>query len=63
MHFNFHNKQEYVTKDFLPAKRPLKIMISSGASCPDSLVEEVMDKLAEILTVQQKFEKLKQAFL
>lgn len=63
MHFNFHNKQEYVTKDFLPAKRPLKIMISSGASCPDSLVEEVMDKLAEILTVQQEFEKLKQAFL
>ena len=63
MHFNFHNKQEYVTKGFLPAKRPLKIMISSGASCPDSLVEEVMDKLAEILTVQQEFEKLKQAFL
>ncbi len=63
MHFNFHNKQEYVTKDFLPAKRPLKIMISSGASCPDSLVEEVMDKLAEILSVQQDFEKLKQTIL
>lgn len=62
MHFNFHNKQEYVTKDFLPAKRPVKIMVSSGASCPDSLVEEVMDKLAEILHVKEALDKLKKTY-
>ncbi|TWI79112.1 4-hydroxy-3-methylbut-2-enyl diphosphate reductase [Lacibacter cauensis] len=62
MHFNFHNKQEYVTKDFLPAKRPVKIMVSSGASCPDSLVEEVMDKLAEILHVKEVFDRLKETY-
>lgn len=62
MHFNFHNKQEYVTKDFLPTKRPLKIMISSGASCPDSLVEEVMDKLADLLHVSDAFNQIKKEY-
>lgn len=62
MHFNFHNKQEYVTKDFLPTKRPLKIMISSGASCPDSLVEEVMDKLANLLHVSETFNQIKKEY-
>lgn len=61
MHFNFHDKKEYVTKGFLPAKRPLKILISSGASCPDSLVEAVMDKLALICNVRDSFQSLKQA--
>ncbi|RXK62896.1 4-hydroxy-3-methylbut-2-enyl diphosphate reductase [Lacibacter luteus] len=62
MHFNFHNKQEYVTKDFLPAKRPVKIMVSSGASCPDSLVEDVMDKLAEILNAREEFDNMKKKY-
>ncbi|NCU06295.1 MAG: 4-hydroxy-3-methylbut-2-enyl diphosphate reductase [Chitinophagaceae bacterium] len=60
MHFNFHDKKEYVTKDFLPAKRPLKILISSGASCPDSLVEAVMDKLSLICNVGDSFQAFKQ---
>lgn len=61
MHFNFHDKKEYVTKDFLPAKRPLKILISSGASCPDSLVEAVMDKLSLICNVGDSFQAFKQS--
>jgi 4-hydroxy-3-methylbut-2-en-1-yl diphosphate reductase len=48
MHFNFHNKQEYVTRDYLPVKDPVKILITSGASCPDSLVEAVMQKICEL---------------
>lgn len=45
-HYNFHNKNEYVTKDFLPGKTPAKILVSSGASCPDSMVEKVIEKIA-----------------
>jgi 4-hydroxy-3-methylbut-2-en-1-yl diphosphate reductase len=48
MHFNFHNKQEYVTRDYMPSKTPVKVLITSGASCPDSLVEAVMKKLCEL---------------
>jgi len=62
MHFNFHDKKEYVTKDFLPAKRPVKILVSSGASCPDSLVEAVIDKLANICNASDALQQLKQAY-
>jgi 4-hydroxy-3-methylbut-2-en-1-yl diphosphate reductase len=58
MHFNFHNKQEYVTKDFLPTKQPLKILITSGASCPDSLVEDVMKKICALKGASAQWEEL-----
>lgn len=57
MHFNFHDKKEYVTKDFLPQKEPVKILLSSGASCPDSLVEAVMHKLADICNAGTAFQQ------
>ncbi|QNA45791.1 4-hydroxy-3-methylbut-2-enyl diphosphate reductase [Lacibacter sediminis] len=62
MHFNFHDKKEYITKDFFPAKRPVKILISSGASCPDSLVEAVMDKLAVTCNAADAFQQLKESY-
>jgi 4-hydroxy-3-methylbut-2-en-1-yl diphosphate reductase len=62
MHFNFHDKKEYVTKDFLPAKRPVRILISSGASCPDSLVEAVMDKLAALCNASDAMQQLKHSY-
>ncbi len=62
MHYNFHDKKEYVTKDFLPSKKPAKILISSGASCPDSLVEAVMDKLAAMYNAGDAFQQLKEKY-
>jgi 4-hydroxy-3-methylbut-2-enyl diphosphate reductase len=47
-HFNFHTKQELVSASFLPAKSPIKILITSGASCPDAVVEDVIKRLAEL---------------
>lgn len=47
-HFNFHAKQELTTENFLPAKNPVKILITSGASCPDAIVEDVIDRLLEV---------------
>lgn len=57
MHFNFHDKKEYVTKDFLPTGRSAKILISSGASCPDSLVEAVIHKIASIYSAEEQLLK------
>lgn len=45
LHHNFHTKEELLTADFLPEKSPVKILITSGASCPDALVEGVIEKL------------------
>ncbi len=45
MHFNFHDKAEKTTLHYLPEIKPLRILITSGASCPDALVEQVIEKI------------------
>ncbi len=45
LHYNFHTKEEVLTTNYLPVKQPVKILITSGASCPDALVEGVINKL------------------
>ncbi len=48
-HFDLHSHKEKVTEHFLPvANRPLKVMITSGASCPDALVERVVYRLSDL---------------
>jgi 4-hydroxy-3-methylbut-2-enyl diphosphate reductase len=47
-HFDLHTQQEKTSHSFLPAKRPLDILITSGASCPDAMVEAVIEKLLVI---------------
>ncbi len=46
LHYNFHARQEELTKGWLPESRPVRILVSSGASCPDALVEAVISKIA-----------------
>ena len=45
-HFDLHARQEKETQNFLTEKNPLKILVSSGASCPDAVVEAVIEKIA-----------------
>lgn len=44
-HYDFHSKEMKTTHSFLPKMIPLKIVITSGASCPDSLLDEVIHKI------------------
>ena len=53
LHYNFHTKEELLTKGFLPNKTPVKILITSGASCPDALVESVISKLISFFPVNK----------
>ena len=46
MHYNFHTSMELITENYLPKKEAVNILITSGASCPDALVEGVIKKLA-----------------
>lgn len=43
--FNTSTKTESVFENFIPNKDLVKIIITSGASCPDSVVEELLLKL------------------
>ncbi len=44
-HFNYHAQCELQTRDYLPAKSVVTIILTSGASCPDAMVDAVMQKL------------------
>ncbi|MBC8034306.1 MAG: 4-hydroxy-3-methylbut-2-enyl diphosphate reductase [Chitinophagaceae bacterium] len=56
LHFNFHEKAEMRTAGFLPHKDPVKILMTSGASCPDAVVENVIRKLSGIYNSEQAVE-------
>ena len=47
-HFDLHTHAEKVSSFYLPAHMPIRVMITSGASCPDALVERVMERMAVI---------------
>tara|TARA_Y100000385_G_scaffold146255_1_gene151873 strand:+ start:2894 stop:4120 length:1227 start_codon:yes stop_codon:yes gene_type:complete len=44
-HFKYEEKEIVETNNFLPNKRNVKIILTSGASCPDSEVDKVLNKL------------------
>jgi 4-hydroxy-3-methylbut-2-enyl diphosphate reductase len=44
-HFDLHSKKEVITENYLPGKSQITIAITSGASCPDVVVDEVLTKL------------------
>jgi 4-hydroxy-3-methylbut-2-enyl diphosphate reductase len=46
--FNIHNKT-IEEQPFLPNNYPLKIAITSGASCPDAIVDRVMMKILDLM--------------
>lgn len=62
LHHNFHTKEELLTTDFLPVKDPVKILITSGASCPDALVEGVISKLTGFFPVVKSITQLMAEF-
>jgi len=62
-HYDLHNQEEKSATDFLPLNRPVKILISSGASCPDAMVEAVIEKIATMKNCSQRLEELKSEML
>jgi 4-hydroxy-3-methylbut-2-enyl diphosphate reductase len=58
LHHNFHTKQDSHTVNYLPEKEPLKVLITSGASCPDSIVEAVIRKMISFYDVQKTVEEI-----
>lgn len=44
-HYHYGSKKILQTHNFLPKKNKLKVILTSGASCPDAIVDKVLQKL------------------
>lgn len=55
-HYDLEKKMALISKDFLPAKYPLDILLTSGASCPDAIVESVIRKIVSFYNDAKDFE-------
>jgi 4-hydroxy-3-methylbut-2-enyl diphosphate reductase len=44
-HFDLGEKANMTTRDWIPAKRPVSVALTCGASCPDAVVEGVLKRL------------------
>jgi 4-hydroxy-3-methylbut-2-enyl diphosphate reductase len=62
VHYNFHDKKEYLTKDYLPHNKPISILITSGASCPDAMVEAVIEKIAQFCKAEVSLNEIVATF-
>jgi 4-hydroxy-3-methylbut-2-enyl diphosphate reductase len=63
LHYNIHSKQEILTTNYFPEQHtPIKILLTSGASCPDALVEGVIRKLTSYFPVLISMEEMIKQF-
>jgi len=58
LHYDFHTRQEILTSNYLPHREPAKILITSGASCPDAIVEAVINKLTGFYNLQKSVKEI-----
>ena len=50
---NWNDKSEEIIEKYLPAKNTVTILMTSGASCPDTVVESVIRKIAGYYNVEE----------
>lgn len=55
-HFNYPKRKLEETPDWLPKKEKVKIILTSGASCPDAVVDRVMQKILSYFEDVQNIE-------
>jgi 4-hydroxy-3-methylbut-2-enyl diphosphate reductase len=56
-HFDYPNKKNLKSTNFLPDKKPIRIILTSGASCPDSVIEGVITKINSFYTSTKSVEE------
>ncbi|MBA2762365.1 MAG: 4-hydroxy-3-methylbut-2-enyl diphosphate reductase [Segetibacter sp.] len=58
LHHNFHTKQEVHSINYIPVEEPVRILITSGASCPDAVVEKVIRKITSFFSLERSFDEI-----
>ncbi|MEO1451312.1 MAG: hypothetical protein AAFV07_17405, partial [Bacteroidota bacterium] len=57
-HYDFHTQTEHFVAGYLGAKRPLTVLLTSGASCPDAIVERVLMRLLQFFPQSRQTEEI-----
>lgn len=57
---NWKTKQTELVQNYLPKKDQINILMTSGASCPDAVVEEVIYRIASFYNLEDKLSELTQ---
>ena len=55
---NWKDKTVEKVSNYLPNKKSITILMTSGASCPDTVVESVIRKIASFYNVEEKLEEV-----
>lgn len=58
MHFDYKKKEELTSKNWLSNKDKPRVIITSGASCPDKLLEQVLVKIVSFFPNSTSIERL-----
>ena len=62
-HFDIHKKAELITRNYIPSKFPVDIILTSGASCPDSVVDQVIQKLISFFDNKKSVDSVLEQFM
>ena len=62
-HCNWRTKEEQVITNYLPQSAPARILITSGASCPDAVVERVIARLLSFYPVEKTVDEMIEEFV
>jgi 4-hydroxy-3-methylbut-2-enyl diphosphate reductase len=62
-HYIIHRHNEIETKNYLPAKNNVDIILTSGASCPDAVVEAVLRKIHSFFPTAKDVDDVIRRFL
>ena len=57
-HFDIRKKKEITTQNFIPEKFPVDIILTSGASCPDSVIDQVIQKFLSFFKNSKSLESV-----
>jgi 4-hydroxy-3-methylbut-2-en-1-yl diphosphate reductase len=63
LHHHFRTHEMQTSENWLPANTNCKILITSGASCPDAVVEKVIDKIVKLSHATKSKEEVVKNFL
>ncbi len=58
LHFDLEIKKEIESLNFIPNKEKVKIILTSGASCPDSVIEAILEKMLSFFPNKKPIEQV-----